>query len=516
LVAVLLGDLLRRSDLCALVSADPGDKERVIRWTHVTELLDPTPYLRGGELVLTNGLWRQRRRDCGIFTDHLIASGATALALGLSSADEPIPKELEAACRERRLPLLEVRPPVSFSEISEAVAEHYAEVRSLGLLHSVDRNEALLGTLVAGSGARGLLRVLEREHEIVCALLDRAGHVLAVGGEAFSEGEQQAVIDYLGQEQTPPELPLDDGRIGRIVPVEAVPNAQALLLCRGARSKLNDAETRAGIEQTASFLALELARQQAVRAIEHRFAGELIQLIAAGQARRAETEERLRALGLDPERALAVVAISGNEARQVPQLAEGIERFFTSRAIPVVVPVRSEEVLAILEWVCSAEELADAARELADNLDGTVAVGVGTLAHDAPMLRKSLAEARHACRMAIRAKPDSRVLTNADIGSYSLVFALADRDVAEAFRSRVLGAVIAYDEQHGTDLLHTLEVFFETCAHWKATAERLHVHVNTLRNRLSRIEDLTGRSLADMEDRVDLFLALRAGDHHTG
>ncbi|TMR40615.1 PucR family transcriptional regulator [Actinomadura geliboluensis] len=51
----------------------------------------------------------------------------------------------------------------------------------------------------------------------------------------------------------------------------------------------------------------------------------------------------------------------------------------------------------------------------------------------------------------------------------------------------------------------------EPCADsWRRSATRLHVHVNTLRYRIRRIEDLTGRDLGTLEDRVDFFLALRA------
>jgi len=60
--------------------------------------------------------------------------------------------------------------------------------------------------------------------------------------------------------------------------------------------------------------------------------------------------------------------------------------------------------------------------------------------------------------------------------------------------------------------VHTLEVFLSTCGAWQRTAEQLRVHVNTLRYRLRRIEELTGRDLGCMDDRVDFHLALRLGD----
>jgi DNA-binding PucR family transcriptional regulator len=58
--------------------------------------------------------------------------------------------------------------------------------------------------------------------------------------------------------------------------------------------------------------------------------------------------------------------------------------------------------------------------------------------------------------------------------------------------------------------VRTLELFLGSGCQWQATADALHVHVNTLRHRLQRVERLTGRDLSSMEDRVDFFIALRS------
>ena len=67
-----------------------------------------------------------------------------------------------------------------------------------------------------------------------------------------------------------------------------------------------------------------------------------------------------------------------------------------------------------------------------------------------------------------------------------------------------------YDATHGTALVTTLRAFLEAGGRWQETADHLHVHVNTLRNRLERVESLTGRRLDSTQDRVDLWLALAA------
>ena len=63
--------------------------------------------------------------------------------------------------------------------------------------------------------------------------------------------------------------------------------------------------------------------------------------------------------------------------------------------------------------------------------------------------------------------------------------------------------------RHRAELIPTLEAFLACDGSWTRCAARLHLHVNTLRYRIGRIEQLTGRDLARLEDKLDFFLALR-------
>jgi DNA-binding PucR family transcriptional regulator len=74
----------------------------------------------------------------------------------------------------------------------------------------------------------------------------------------------------------------------------------------------------------------------------------------------------------------------------------------------------------------------------------------------------------------------------------------------------VLGIIREHDTRAHTELEHTLRTFLRHDGQWGVTAAALHVHVNTLRNRMARITELTGRNVNRLEDTVDLFLALAA------
>jgi purine catabolism regulator len=81
---------------------------------------------------------------------------------------------------------------------------------------------------------------------------------------------------------------------------------------------------------------------------------------------------------------------------------------------------------------------------------------------------------------------------------------------AEGAVKRVLGSLLAYDDEHATELLRSLRVFLEENRSWQRSAKRLHVHKQTLVYRVRRIEELTGRSLRDTADVVEFWMALEA------
>jgi DNA-binding PucR family transcriptional regulator len=70
--------------------------------------------------------------------------------------------------------------------------------------------------------------------------------------------------------------------------------------------------------------------------------------------------------------------------------------------------------------------------------------------------------------------------------------------------------VVSYDAAHGSELVPTLDAFLRADGSWSRCAEAMRLHVNTVRYRISRVEEVTGRDLNRLEDRVDMLLALRS------
>ncbi|MGW6239952.1 MULTISPECIES: PucR family transcriptional regulator ligand-binding domain-containing protein [unclassified Streptomyces] len=141
--------------------------------------------------------------------------------------------------------------------------------------------------------------------------------------------------------------------------------------------------------------------------------------------------------------------------------------------------------------------------------DGRLTLGVSAAVHSAEGLRGALEEARHARRVAAARPGRVCAAGHHELASHVLLLPFVPDDVRRAFTARLLDPLRDYDRRHRAELIPTLEAFLDCDGSWTRCAARLHLHVNTLRYRVGRIEQLTGRDLARLEDKLDFFLALR-------
>ncbi|MCF3962822.1 PucR family transcriptional regulator, partial [Streptomyces fuscigenes] len=159
-----------------------------------------------------------------------------------------------------------------------------------------------------------------------------------------------------------------------------------------------------------------------------------------------------------------------------------------------------------------ADEVAEAVRGplgAALDGDGRLTLGVSAVVHSAEGLRGALEEARHARRVAAARRGRVCAAGHHELASHVLLLPFVPDDVRRAFTARLLDPLREYDERHRAELVPTLEAFLDCDGSWTRCASRLHLHVNTLRYRIGRIEQLTGRELARLEDKLDFYLALR-------
>ncbi|UBU11948.1 PucR family transcriptional regulator [Nonomuraea gerenzanensis] len=235
-----------------------------------------------------------------------------------------------------------------------------------------------------------------------------------------------------------------------------------------------------------------------------------------GQIPPGEVSAHLRLLGADPGLPTAAMAVTqtGGPELDLPELLhEGLAR----KGRHLIVGGTPREAIVLVNGRASRKSLADELRALVPDGRGlSIAAGISEMAASVSQLGEALETARRGMESARGGPGPVSIMSVADIDSFDLLLASLPSSMRRSFRDHLLGPVEEYDARHGSELLRTLDTFLETCGSWQRTADELYVHVNTLRYRMQRIEELTGRRMSSMRDRTDLYLALRSGQAARG
>ncbi|MDX6630624.1 MAG: hypothetical protein QOH00_2870 [Gaiellales bacterium] len=476
-----------------LIAGVASDGAR-IRSAHTCDLDHPRPYVLEGQLILTNGLWSERVSPVA-WADEVRLAGATAIGFGLGPQHSTVPLELVHWCNGVGVPLLEVSEDLSFSLVAQHVQASIKEADGSTLRQQLVRTRRMLLRLSEGGGYESLLDLIVRETGHTAAFVGPGGHILAATHPDWpdrSDAQRAAAAALCGA--LPYALSAEVSAFG--VPTRRP--VSTLLVASPFRAL--DEDVRMVLEQVAAYAAFEDARRRALDAAAQALTEELVRGVMADEVGESAFASRVRALGLDATRPLVPVATDLTldvlrYAAEAYELRYAIAELTESRLLLVCDPPAG---------------FLRALAEAATTVGGEPIAGCGSPARDASSLRRSVAEAQMALRIARTQPADDRVVQGTRIGSHAQLLQMLEPATVAAYRDAVLRPLQDWDREHSSELLITLRSFLESAGQWRETARKLHIHHNSLRYRLGRVEQLTGRSLSCTADRVDLYLALAA------
>jgi purine catabolism regulator len=509
-VALTVAEILTVPGLALRLVAGSAGADRPVRWVHISELEDPTPWLKGGELLLTtgSGVGTTPARQRG-YLRRLVDAGLAGLGFGLGFGHDRVPRALTTAAEAVGFPLFEVPYPVPFIAITEAVFTRLLSEQFDTLQRAVDAERSLTRAVMEGGGVEGIATSLARVTGGWVLLLDLHGMPLAATSSAARQraGRVWEELRTSRPEGTGFSLTLvDRGQNVWIQPVGARGRIEAFLAV-GTPETLSQVD-RIVAGHALSLFAIELAKSRAVAEAEHRLQGDFFQSLAAGGMPAAEIARGLTRFGFARDAAVSVVVLE--TAGDASALAYAAEDRLSRAGGPYLVSGLSGdegEVAVVVpgEGGLGARELRTAVVERLGEQD--VRAGAGGVVPPAEAGR-SLREARYAlqvCRL-----EGWEAAGFEDLGTYRLLLSMTDPDALRAFADSLLAPVDAYDREHGGELEASLRAFLQHNARWESAAAELYVHRHTLRYRMRKVEELTGRDLGSSFDRMEFWLALRA------
>jgi GAF domain-containing protein len=255
-------------------------------------------------------------------------------------------------------------------------------------------------------------------------------------------------------------------------------------------------------------LATGLFRLQFLRLREHertveQLHGTMLDQLLTGRIADPESfRQRLLTMGFAADAGQVVVIGSkrGAVGREF-RLAEVVQGVFAG----CTTAVRSGRLVALVEPGAGVRSRLESL--LARGPYRDLVAGLGRPCQDLGDYAMSYDEARAACELGLRGTGKSPVLTAHDLGIVPL--ASVPLEHLRTMVRDTLGPLLDADDQRGTDLVETLRVYLSNDRHLPATAAALHVHYNTVRNRIARIEELLDVDVRDVEHRYRLETALR-------
>ena len=506
-MSVSVRDILEIPGIALRLVAGEGETGRPIRWVHVSELEDPTQWLKGGELLLSTGMGigatpaKQRA-----YIKRLAEAGLAGLGLGLGFSHDKVPRAVITAAEQVAFPVFEVPYPVPFIAITEAVFTRILAEQYDTLQRAVDAEHILTRAVMEGAGIEGIAESLAHVSKGWAMLLDLHGIPLAATSRAATARAERVWEEVRSSRPDGISFSLslvDKGHHVWVQPVGAQGRVEAFLAVGKPEQPSQLDHIVAG--HALSLFAIELAKSRAVADTERRLQGDFFDELATGSLSAADAARGLARFGFARDALVVAVALEGIDPVTLAQAVED----HGSRVGGGFLISRREDGVSILLPAGSEVDLEGLVKAISVRTGETVRGGSGSTVAPSDVGR-SLREARYAllvCRLEGWASAGFE-----DLGTYRLLLSMTDPDALRAFADSLLGPLDAYDrDQHG-ELLPSLRAFLQHNSRWETAAAELFVHRHTLRYRIRKVEELTGRDLSSSFDRMEFWLALRARD----
>lgn len=452
--------------------------DRSVRWIHSADLYDIAPLLRGGEVLLTNGVGlvgmeAPKRRA---YVRSLAARGVSALLFEIGRTFQQLPADMASEAVALGLPLIVLDPVLRFTEVAEAL-------NSLVINESVDRlrradeiSRRLSETLANGGGLDDIVHQISEFTGARVDLYNELEEVVASAGSAL------------------PQLGAGHRRNASIL-VQSTMWGRLSLDAERSEAALIDAV----LERAPTVIALALMRHQpSVAASLHMRHALIDQLVEGLQVTPGALADRLHATGMPIENHEYVCVVLTTQANQAAMsLLTDISRHFGHGMAAVI----DNAACAVIAAKTSTSQPTLGTRiqqmmatELAKQGQGRA--GVGRTIQCIEDLPRSMSQTRLALTMADEAYDSRRVIFGRDFAVECLLRRYNDQAELRAFVDEHLGPLIKHDSQHDSKLIETLEALVRSQTR-AAAAEVLNIRRQSLYYRLRKIEALTQIDLDD-------------------
>lgn len=487
-------------------------------WLHLTDLIDPTPFLGPAEVILTLG-WQfpiiesadasipevrmAPERLERIYDDYaalVAAYGVKGIGFGSDVVHRGVPHQLALACHRHGLILFDVPYEISFMDLQQEAARVLQRDQTERYTRSLRAQKAIANAATRKDGLTATLRETSRQLGCGVALYDPLGRPITLidspDGRVLTEAQLTPIV-----QQT-----LETGQ--RFHSVQATGEIEVVLQVLGSAdnpsgvltltlSRGFDDLSRNVLSSVLALVSVSLEQNQALEGLQGTLREALLQLLLTGvvEVTRHIVESLWGPLPQPPLVALIGIPQHFDASRLLPaleklRLDEEVSAFFAQYRSDTAILVGEGDAERFIEHLASFGLVIGRSR--CDGWEG---------------LPLALEEAKKAAEFGLR-RGDPGVTHFAEIWRDGVADLINASDAAHVSR-RLLGPLETYDATHNAELLRTLRVWLEQHGKQLPASRDLGIHRHTLAARLEQISLITGSDLEDYQVRAELALALR-------
>jgi purine catabolism regulator len=545
-MGITVREALELSELSGVtVVAGATGLERVISTVNVMEVPDISSFVESGELLLTTTYpIHNDPRALEQLIPTLVERGLAGLAVKPARYIQAIPPQMIHQANSLHFPLLQLPAEASFTKILNPIMTEILH-RQGAMLRRVESIQRSLTHLVLhGEGLGALVRAFAQLLELPVAVADAEFTIMAHSFPIAAEGGP--LLRFLDQVRIEGLYPSHgaaiqrgmwhEGRLSSVLiqPVQVSKQVYGFLIIWAHGGDLTEQETLA-VEQAALVTALEFQKQRAVLETERRFRVDFIRELLAGRITAPEEAySRASVYGWDLTPSWMMLLIKVFDRSEDPY---SVERALVQQqrleqvigealaAHPpshrIVVHLGETTLLLLVPPDSHPESAKETGRKVADRVvkemtlgrsakEQRIHVGLSRPTKAISEWPDLFREAQEALQIGSEIARTPPVTHYDDLGLYRLLTRVDDPAELERFCQQHLGALLAYDQRRGTELIATLEAIVTARGSLHEAAASLFIHFNTLRYRIKRIEEILGIRLDSRQDLLLIDAALKA------
>ncbi|WP_339226833.1 PucR family transcriptional regulator ligand-binding domain-containing protein [Oceanobacillus sp. FSL K6-2867] len=503
---------------CEIVAGHQG-LARIIENITIMEVPDIIQWLKGKELILTSLFAIKDDLDAqNMLVQQLHNSGASGLAIKTSRYIQTIPDEIINTANRLGFPVIIIPDHVKYLDILSPVMHHVFNDKVV-LQEDLDQATKILHEISLHSQSIDDFRMhVSNLTKNMITIESEFPFIELPDLEKSITPLSERQIDELSVIQRPMqyEREIDRKAISCIVaPIIVDKQYYGNITCWEVNNKHLSTDL-AILERASSLLSLEFLKLKVKYDVEQQYKNDFIRELLFSENMKAknliEWGDKYRITRQDAYRCLLIRAMDRNSAEEMNVELKGYRMdAIIQRIIPgVLIGHISKGICIILPALEDREHLCHKILEvLSKDVASTVQLhlGVGRLETGPEGIQQSYVQAEQALRLGISVMHTQEILYYDDLGSYRLLSKLKDDHELLAFYDETVGRLLPYDTRN--ELLNTLTSYFYNDEILKLTANDLFIHVNTLKYRIKRIEELTGHDLKKSEGKMNLYLGLK-------